>query len=836
VNNTACNALGILVQGGSPVIEENTIANNEQPTCSGGTIGGGIAVLGSSTAIIRHNLISSNGGVFDGGGIGLNGAGSVTIEFNVIRGNRAAEGGGIAMFNGSNPTIRGNLIVDNEAQSGGGIHWLVPSGSPGPLVVNNTIAKNASLNGSGIFADGFDQNARLWNNIIVASPGQTAVFCGNFNPDTPKFFSNDVFSATGVAYGGICTDQTGLNDNISVDALFVDASTNDYHLLAGSPVIDAGDNTAPGVPTVDLDGHARVLDGNGDTVPAVDIGADEASSTGTAPGLFNKSSPTNAAQGQKRAVLLTWEASTGATAYEYCYDKVDNNACDGTWTPAWSATRATLFALDGGTTYYWQVRAINGAGPTYANGGSSASWSFTTEVAVITRVIGLSGNLDFGTILAGKTATRTLTITNAGTDPLTVSGITYPTGYFGFWSGTIAAGGSRTVTVSFSPFAQGTYSGTITVNSDRTDGTNTIPVTGTARPVSRIISVTGDLTFGDVQVGMTATRTMTISNRGNDPLNVAGVFYPSGFSGSWSGTIAPGASQSVTVTFAPTITTSYSATITVNGNQTFGSNAIAADGVGTIPAGAQIAWQNLANGSLDVWYVQGSNVKAQLPLSISQVADLNWRVVGSGDVNGDGMLDLVWRHEFDGWLAVWIMKGNAVVSTQLLSIERVADMNWTIRGVGDINGDGRADLIWQHRTEGWLAAWFMSGSQVMSTTFLSINRVADTNWEIAGAGDTNGDGIAEIIWQHRTEGWLALWSLRGTQVIGTELLSIRQMTDPTWHIRGVGDCGDDGRADLLWQNDTGALGVWELNGTQVLSARLLSSGRSDLNWRMVGPG
>ena len=63
------------------------------------------------------------------------------------------------------------------------------------------------------------------------------------------------------------------------------------------------------------------------------------------------------------------------------------------------------------------------------------------------------------------------------------------------------------------------------------------------------------------------------------------------------------------------------------------------------------------------------------------------------------------------------------------------------------------------------------------------------------------------------------------------------MTDPTWHIRGVGDSNGDGRADLLWQNDNrGALGVWYLNGATVMGTSTLSRARTEPNWRVVGPG
>jgi hypothetical protein len=283
------------------------------------------------------------------------------------------------------------------------------------------------------------------------------------------------------------------------------------------------------------------------------------------------------------------------------------------------------------------------------------------------------------------------------------------------------------------------------------------------------------------------------------------------------------------------MSTAYGGTITVFANQTFGSSTIATSGVGTVPGGMQVLWQNVSVGSLAVWYVQNYTVTATFPY-LGEVLVRDWNVVGTGDLDGDGMPDIVWQHAFDGWLAVWFMNGNAVKSTEMLSIERVTDPNWVIRAVGDIDGDGHADLIWQHRKGGWIAAWRMNGTQVVSTILLSIPQIP-VEWEVVGAGDLNDDRKADLVFQHRTDGWLAAWYLDGPTVTATQLLSVNRMTDPTWHIRGVGDCDGDGRADLLWQNDTsGSLGVWFLIGTTVVGQSTLSPSRVDLDWRMVGPG
>jgi surface-anchored protein len=207
-------------------------------------------------------------------------------------------------------------------------------------------------------------------------------------------------------------------------------------------------------------------------------------------------------------------------------------------------------------------------------------------------VIALSGNLGFGNITVGQTATRTFTITNSGNAPLNVSSIAYPTGFSGNWSsGAIAAGASQNIAVTFAPTAAQSYGGNITVNSDSTSGTNTIAVSGTG--TASAIALSGNLAFGNVPVGQTAARTLTISNPGNATLNVSGITYPARFTGNWnSGSIAAGSAINVTVTFAPSAETNYSGNITINSSATTGTNTIAASGTGTPAAGTYNAWRD----------------------------------------------------------------------------------------------------------------------------------------------------------------------------------------------------------------------------------------------------
>jgi VCBS repeat protein len=281
------------------------------------------------------------------------------------------------------------------------------------------------------------------------------------------------------------------------------------------------------------------------------------------------------------------------------------------------------------------------------------------------------------------------------------------------------------------------------------------------------------------------------------------------------------------------------ATITVNGVkvtvQQSGFNAAALtdfDGDGT----SDVLWQSKTTRSLGIWTLRGNSVTSIQWLDTLASSDPSWKLVGTGDLNGDGFADLVWQNTSDGRVAVWVMHGTMLLTFGVVNYIPVASQ-WHIRGVGDVNGDGRADLVWQHDT-GLLAVWLMDGFNVTAGSMLSVPSVADTNWVIAGAGDVNGDGTADLVWQNKASGALGVWYLNGATVMATKSLSIPTAPDLNWKIHGVGDVNGDAKADLLWLNEsTGEVGVWYLDGNVVTGYSFLSIPKvGDLTWTMVGPG
>ena len=97
----------------------------------------------------------------------------------------------------------------------------------------------------------------------------------------------------------------------------------------------------------------------------------------------------------------------------------------------------------------------------------------------------------------------------------------------------------------------------------------------------------------------------------------------------------------------------------------------------------------------------------------------------------------------------------------------------------DLDGDGSADIVWQH-TDGTTAAWLMNGTAMTSGASIIG---AGTGWSVTNTGDFDGDGKGDLVWTH-TDGRVAIWLMNGLAPFGHE-------PDPQ---RGHGlECGARGR-------------------------------------------
>jgi hypothetical protein len=233
----------------------------------GSSTGTVVTANGVGSAAILDGFTITHGSAENGGGM-YNYNSSPVVSNCTFRENWASDrGGGMCNARSSSPMVAGCTFSDNTAGYGGGM-WNATSS---PAVTGCTFSDNTAASRGGGMCNLYGSSPAV-TNCIISNNHAVSYGDGIYADGTSSLIIdyNDVWNNTPDNYYGC---SAGTND-ISEDPLFVDPGAGDYHLRPGSPCIDAGNNAAvPAWLTTDFEGDPRIV--YGDTIAAVDMGADE---------------------------------------------------------------------------------------------------------------------------------------------------------------------------------------------------------------------------------------------------------------------------------------------------------------------------------------------------------------------------------------------------------------------------------------------------------------------------------------------------------------------------------------------------------------------------------
>jgi hypothetical protein len=190
-------------------------------------------------------------------------------------------------------------------------------------------------------------------------------------------------------------------------------------------------------------------------------------------------------------------------------------------------------------------------------------------------------SLDFGTQAVHTLGqSRTVTVTNTGQAPLEI----YAVGASGPNPESfvispdppntpLAPGASRTIKVQFFPYTTGSLHAFLQIGDNAPGGTHTVPLSGMSFGAAATLEPM-TLTFIPPRpLGTTSPpQSVTLTNVGNQPMTISSVSVNSGtggifdVTGGGSSTLAPGASETFSVTFTPTIVGQQQTTLAVTDN------------------------------------------------------------------------------------------------------------------------------------------------------------------------------------------------------------------------------------------------------------------------------
>jgi hypothetical protein len=196
-----------------------------------------------------------------------------------------------------------------------------------------------------------------------------------------------------------------------------------------------------------------------------------------------------------------------------------------------------------------------------------------------------------------------------------------------------------------------------------------------------------------------------------------------------------------------------------------------------------LVFQHAHSGGIVVWLMAGTVLRQQVSLSPAGVSDPNWQIAAVADLDADARADLVIQNRVDGRMVAWLLRGTVLKRQEFLTPATVADANWRIVGAGDLDGDGRSDLFLQHSASGLLVAWLMNGPALRRQEWLVPNQVAP-GWRVAAVMDLNSDNRPDLVLQHANDGRMVGWPLNGTRLIGQLWVEPSQVSDPKWRIVG----------------------------------------------------
>lgn len=291
------------------------------------------------------------------------------------------------------------------------------------------------------------------------------------------------------------------------------------------------------------------------------------------------------------------------------------------------------------------------------NGAESASLGISDNAAGTPQTISLLGtgvtsapvatlnptSVNFGNQNMGtSSSTQAITLTNTGTIPLTINSITLTgtnasdfarTNTCPISPGTLAVNGSCTLTVTFTPAANGARNASVNISDNAAGTPQAVPLSGMGvTPAPMITLNPTNVNFGNQNVATTSTaQSVTLTNTGTLALTINSIALTGTNPGDFAetstcplspNTLAVNTTCNISITFTPNVTGSRSASVNISDNAPESPQSITLSGTGvTHTAGVSLIGSTTANGNF------GAGVNLKIP-SV-QVGDLLIAVAGT---------------------------------------------------------------------------------------------------------------------------------------------------------------------------------------------------------------
>ncbi|MDQ0910783.1 hypothetical protein QFZ22_006768 [Streptomyces canus] len=184
-----------------------------------------------------------------------------------------------------------------------------------------------------------------------------------------------------------------------------------------------------------------------------------------------------------------------------------------------------------------------------------------------------------------------------------------------------------------------------------------------------------------------------------------------------------------------------------------------------------------------LWVYPGTGKPGMEAFATRYQVGRSWQtqdVTRTGDFNTDGLTDVLTRQASDGTL--WVYPGTGKPGMETLGTRYQVGTGWKSQDVitnGDLNNDGRPDVLSRQASDGTLWVYPGTGKPGMGT--LGTRYQVGRSWQTQNAirtGDFNGDGLTDVLSRQASDG--TLWVYPGTGKSGMDTLGTRYQAGTGW--------------------------------------------------------
>ena len=216
--------------------------------------------------------------------------------------------------------------------------------------------------------------------------------------------------------------------------------------------------------------------------------------------------------------------------------------------------------------------------------------------------------------------------------------------------------------------------------------------------------------------------------------------------------------------------------------------------------------------------------------SPAEVDDLGLPRGNFGDLNGDGRDDVLLRRADGAWLYYPMDGPRQAAGRGGANLTR--DRNWRFAAAADFDGDGNADVLLRRRDGRWYY-YPMDGRRSLPGRG-TANLTPDLHWRFLGVGDLNGDGRQDVLLRHDQGPW-RYYAMDGRRFLPASG-ELQLPPDLRWRFAGIGDFGGDGNADVLLRHTDGRWRYLPMDGQRILDGAGAANLTRNPSWRLAGIG